>query len=349
MFMKATFLKIIKTQWIQHLGFWFLSFYILLNVLRLNNEIQKIDLIYTALFSINILAVVYVNLKILIPRFLAKKKYAWFSILSFLNLLLFSDLNIWLFNYFVDYILPNYYFISYYELEDILKFHLAFLVLTTLIKLSKAWFKMQETEKKIAQVNEEKITAELEALKSQINPHFLFNSLNNIYSLSRKSSKKTSDSILILSDMMRYVLYETRSKTVKLSDEVKFMNNFVELQKLRIDERSSIEFKVDLDNDKLKMAPLIFLPFLENSFKHGVKGNIGNTYAKFELKSVKTELLFIAENSKAQSDILDEKNQGVGLENVKRRLEILYPQKHELVIEDQEDIFKINLKLVLDE
>ena len=349
MFNKINILKAFKNQWVQHLGFWMLSYYILLNILRLSDEIQKIDIIYTSLFFINILAVVYVNLKILIPLFLAKKKYGWFSLLAILNLLLFSDLNIWLFDHFVDYILPDYYFISYYELEDILKFHLAFIVLTTLIKLSKAWFEVQETEKKIARINEEKINAELNALKSQINPHFLFNSLNNIYSLSRKSSEKTSASILILSDMMRYVLYETRSKTVKLSDEVKFMNNFVELQKLRIDERSSIELEVDLDNKKLKLAPLIFLSFLENSFKHGVKGDTGTTFAKFKLKSLKSELFFTAENSKAQNDSMDEKNQGVGLENVKRRLEILYPQRHELVIQNLENIFRINLKLVLDE
>ncbi len=349
MLSKNLFFKVFKIRWVQHLGFWILSYYILLNILRFSDEIQKIDVIYTALFFINILAVVYINLKILIPHFLAKKKYGWYTLLAVLNLLLFSDLNIWFFNHFVDYILPDYYFISYYELEDILKFHLAFIVLTSLIKLSKAWFKMQETDKKIARVNEEKITAELNALKSQINPHFLFNSLNNIYSLSRKSSKKTSESILILSDMMRYVLYETRSDSVKLSEELNFMQNFVELQKLRIDERSSIELIVDLDDDKLKIAPLIFLPFLENGFKHGVKGSTGNTYAKFVLNSIESEVTFVAENSKSENDLTTKKHHGVGLENVKRRLELLYPNKHELIVEDQKDFFRINLKLILDE
>ncbi len=346
--MKATFLKIIKTQWIQHIGFWMLSFYILLNILRLGNNIQKIDLIYTALFMINILGVVYVNLKILIPLFLARKKYIWFSVLGIINLLLFSDLNIWLFDYFVDYILPNYYFISYYNLEDILKFHLAFLVLTTLIKLSKAWFLLAETEKQVAIAKDEKNMAELEALKSQINPHFLFNSLNNIYSLSRKSSDKTSESILILSDMMRYVLYETSSDYVKLKDEVKFMKDFVQLQKLRIDKNSEIKLEVDISNFELKVAPLIFLTFLENSFKHGVKGDIGNTFAHFELKNDKNVLSFHAENNKCETKD-EESGTGIGLTNVVRRLDILYPNKYELDINDRGDIFQINLKLVLDE
>jgi sensor histidine kinase YesM len=348
MSIKTFFLKIFKTQWVQHIGFWILSFYILLNIFRLTNEIQKIDLIYTALFFVNILAVVYVNLKILIPQFLARKKYILYFVLGVVNLLLFSDLNIWLFNYFVDFILPNYYFISYYELEDILKFHLSFLVLTTLIKLSKAWFSMQETEKRFMELEREKIISELETLKLQIKPHFLFNSLNNIHSLSRKSSPKTSESIVILSDMLRYVLYETQADFVKLSDEIKFLNNFVELQSLRIDERSEIKLQVDLKNDKLKIAPLILLPFFENSFKHGLKGDTGNTYAKFEIKSIGNELSFSAKNNKGESKD-DKDTHGIGLANVIRRLDILYPQKYQLDISNEAEMFIINLKLVLDE
>lgn len=346
MFGKAIMIKILKSQWIQHLGFWVLSFYILLNVFRLSYDIQKIDLIYTALFMVNIFGLVYVNLKILIPRFLARKKYMWYAVLGFLNLLLFSDLNIWLFNYFVDFLLPGYYFISYYELEDILKFHLAFLVLTTLFKLSKAWFKMQEAEKKIARVHEEKTSAELNALKSQINPHFLFNSLSNIHSLSLKKSEKTSASVLLLSDMMRYVLYETAVDFVKLSDEIKFLNNLVELQRLRLQQESEIIFTTEIENPKLIISPLILLPFLENSFKHGLKGDTGKTYAYFRLSTNGDQLNFLARNNKvAEKD----EGSGFGLKNVKRRLELLYPEKHELVIKDEDDIFEISLKLSLHE
>ncbi len=220
--------------------------------------------------------------------------------------------------------------------------------MTTLLKLSKSWFKLAEAEKQISITKEEKTKAELEALKSQINPHFLFNSLNNIYSLSRKSSDKTSESILILSDMMRYVLYETRSAYVKLKDEVRFIENFVQLQKLRIGEKSEIKLEIEINNDELKVAPLIFLTFLENSFKHGVKGDIGKTFAHFTLKNDKNTLLFNAENNKGETKD-EEGGRGIGLNNVIRRLDILYPNKYKLTINDEGEVFQINLKLVLDE
>lgn len=187
---KFSLMHLFKTRWIQHIGFWVFSFYVLVNVFKISNEIQKIDIIYTLLFHINIVAMVYINLKILIPRLLAKNKSFWYGLTLTLNLLIFSDLNIELFNHFVDVLLPNYYFISYYTLGDIIKFHLAYLLLTTLLKLSKAWFSVQKTEQKMLALEKEKINSELESLKLQINPHFLFNSLNNIHGMASKSAKK---------------------------------------------------------------------------------------------------------------------------------------------------------------
>ncbi len=338
-----------KSRILQHLVFWIISFYVLLKVFQLSEGVEKIDLIYTSMFLLGIVGVVYVNVLYLIPKFLARQKYLAFGILSIINLGFWSFFNVILFEDFIDSIFPGYYFISYYEFRDILIFHLTFLVLTTLFKLSKAWFKMQETEKQIAQAQEEKTTAELSALKSQINPHFLFNSLSNIHALSLKKSDKTSASVLLLSDMMRYVLYETGVDFVKLSDEISFLNNLVELQRLRLQQESEIVFVNEIKNSKLKIAPLILLPFFENSFKHGLKGDVGKTYAYFNISVNGNQMNFLARNNKVmQAKEKDEKS-GFGLKNVKRRLELLYPEKHELQIKDKDGIFEVNLKLSLHE
>lgn len=300
------------------------------------------------MFMLGLIGAVYVNVLYLIPQFLAKRKYLPYGILIIMNLGLWSFFNIILFENLIDYIFPGYYFIAYYEFIDIFEFTISFVAISTLLKLSKGYFKMLEAEHKIVKLESENVSSELKALKLQINPHFLFNSLNNIYSLARKSSPKTGDSILILSDMMRYVLYETKSDFVKLSDEIQFFKNFVELQKLRIDENSKIELNVDLDNTKLEIAPMILMPFFENSFKHGVKGDIGKTFAKFELKTSKNQLSFSAENNKGESNENSD-DHGIGLENVKRRLDILYPEKYVLKIEEDDNLFKVNLKLTLKE
>lgn len=333
---------------LQHVVFWLLSFYVLLKVFQLSDTIAEIDFIYTFMFMLGLIGAVYMNVIYLIPKFLAKQNYIPYCILTIMNLGLWSFFNIILFEDLIDYILPGYYFISYYEFLDILKFTISFVVISTLLKLSKSWFQMVEAENRIVRLESENLNSELKALKLQINPHFLFNSLNNIYSLARKSSPKTGDSILILSDMMRYVLYETKSDYVKLSDEIQFLKNFVELQKLRIDKNSKIELNVDLDNTKLEIAPMILMPFFENSFKHGVKGDVGKTFAKFELKTSKNQLTFSAENNKGVSNE-NSNDHGIGLENVKRRLDILYPDKHELKITENANIFRVNLKLTLNE
>lgn len=338
----------LSVRWIQHLAFWAVSFYVLLNVFKLGDAPTSVDYIYTAIFHVSLVIGVYAYLWIGVNTFLKRLKYS-LSISAFFGIITSAAyLNDLIFDKLIDFVLTGYYFISYYEYVDLLKFHLVYLSVATLLKLSKSWFKLAEAEKKVAQSKQEKNKAELEALKSQINPHFLFNSLNNIYSLSRKASPKTSQSILILSDMMRYVLYETKEDFVKLTDEVRFLKNFVDLQKLRIDEKSKISLKVKVENKKLKIAPLLLLPFLENSFKHGVKGDTGNTFASFELKCVGNELFFNAENNSGESKE-DISSGGIGLRNVIRRLDILYPEKYELDIKDEGGVFQISLKLMLDE
>ena len=316
-----------------HLGFWILSFKVLYDLFKEGDSISKADLIYTSVFLITIMLPVYLNLRLLIPKLFSRNKYMGYGI-SFNHLT---------FNRLVDYVFPDYYFISYYELVDLAKFITVFLILTSLLKLSKSWFLVNEAEKKLALAEKEKINSELLALKSQINPHFLFNSLNNIYSLALKSSDSTPGAIIKLGNLLRYIIYRGPEEKVKLGDEIDILNQFIELQKLR-SKKADILFNTEIYNNDVKISPLIFLPLIENGFKHGVKSDTNGTFLHIRIRSSEDKIVFSAENNKGKVDNTDdEKHKGIGLDNVKRRLEISYPGKHEFSIFDREELFKVEL------
>jgi LytS/YehU family sensor histidine kinase len=248
----------------------------------------------------------------------------------------------------VDLVLPGYYFISFYDIGDILKFVFVYVALTSLLKLSKGWFLLTRAEKQIMLINQKKVESELKALKSQINPHFLFNSLNNIYSLSMGESGKAPAAILKLSGLMRYMLYESNEEKVSLEKEIAFLENYVDLQRLRSDPHAKIEYNRDGSPGGLKIAPLLLLPLVENSFKHGIKGDPAGGYVKINMDIGENELELSLENNKGKVDeIEDLENSGIGLANVKRRLELLYPEKSMLEIHDTGSDFKVKLKLEL--
>jgi LytS/YehU family sensor histidine kinase len=252
------------------------------------------------------------------------------------------------FNHLVDLVLPGYYFISFYDIDDILKFIFVYVALTSLLKLSKGWFLLTQAERQIMRIRQERVESELKALKSQINPHFLFNSLNNIYSLSMGESGNAPAAILKLSDLMRYMLYESNEEKVSLQSEIEFLENYIDLQRLRSDRRAGIEYRMDGSPQGLMIAPLVFLPLVENSFKHGVKGDPSGGYVNISLVIGEKDLELTLENNKGNVDeIEDEEQSGIGLANVKRRLELLYPGKSMLDIQDNGDVFKVKLKLQL--
>ena len=338
--------KLGKNRIIQHVLFWALSFKILLEMFSGNSGPEKIDYIYTSVFLFTIAIPVYLNLYIAIPRILSRRKYLLYSLSFLLLVFLFSGFNQWTFNRLIDYILVDYYFISYFSFVDIAKYLLVFLGLTTLIKFSKAWFTVSEAKQKMMELERQKIENELQALKSQINPHFMFNSLNSIYALSLMGSDKTPETILKLGDILRYVIYEAREEKVLLGKEIKLINDYIDLQKIR-SVNSKISLKTENLNENVYITPLLFLPVLENGFKHGVKGDT-NGYLDMILKQTDNKLIFIAENSKgaAPSPVVPKFN-GIGLENTKRRLEISYPDNHVFVIFENEKIFRVEIILNL--
>jgi len=335
------FKRISKNRILQHILFWCLSFLILTNLLKVSVEIRQIDLIYTAIFHVPILLIVYLNLKLVFPVFLEKRKYFLYSI-SVLALIAFgAGFYIILFGSWIDYIFSGYYFIAYYGFFDISLYFVIYIFVTSLLRLARGWFQLQEIEK-------EKTLAELKALKSQINPHFLFNSLNSIYVLARKNSPQVPGKVIQLSDLMRHVIYNSDVDFILLSKEVEMVRNYIELQNLRTTENEKISLELIGDVEGKKVAPLIFLPFVENSFKHGLKSGAENAFVKIKLEVAGNDLNFEIENSKGKSvETENTKYKGIGIENVKKRLELIYPDSFSLIITENEKTYKVFLNVQL--
>lgn len=190
------------------------------------------------------------------------------------------------------------------------------------------------------------LQTELSLLKSQINPHFFFNTLNNLYALSLAKSDEVPSVILKLSDLMRYVLETSKKKFVGLESEIEFLKNYIELEKLRLENNCDITFNVSGDISNFSIAPMLLVPFVENCFKHGVSASKETEFINIDAKLSGSQFTFSCENSKPVNGISNtEKSHGMGLSNVKRRLELIYPGKHELDIINERDIFKIKLGL----
>ncbi len=196
----------------------------------------------------------------------------------------------------------------------------------------------------------QKIELESRFLKSQVNPHFLFNTLNNIYALSLKKSERTPIIIERLESLLHYMLYECKEDLVELNDEFTFTNSYISLEKLRHkEEQCTITTSIKGNTEGHKIAPLLLINFLENAFKHGTKTSFGQSWINMEIEVQKKELHFKLQNSKPEAPVLQafsEYQGGIGLKNVRRRLEILYPRRHKLTINNAPDYFEIDLILI---
>jgi two-component system, LytTR family, sensor kinase len=207
-------------------------------------------------------------------------------------------------------------------------------------------FDVEEKLKKDAE--NRKALDELKLLKQQVNPHFLFNSLNSIYSLANKKSDLTTEAVLKLSGTLRYMLYDVNQQVVYLNKEIEHIRNFIELQKFRLTEDTEIIFNVSGETDKFLIEPLLLIPFVENAFKFGVD-NRRRSFIHINVKVEQSELKFEVKNRVVNKPGTDdeERTGGIGLSNVKRRLEILYPDRHELRLIEELDVFIVYLGIKL--
>ncbi len=188
----------------------------------------------------------------------------------------------------------------------------------------------------------EKADAELALLKSQINPHFFFNTLNNLYGLVVEKSDQAPEVVLRLSDMMRYTIYEGKKDQVSLADEVNYLETYIELHKIRHQKKVDIQFIHTID-DRLRVAPLLFIILLENAFKHGVDKMRQHSFIHLKMISEAKNITFEIKNNFNQSASTD--SNGIGLENLKRRLNYIYPNQHELIMQKTDSVFTVTLKL----
>ncbi len=191
----------------------------------------------------------------------------------------------------------------------------------------------------------EKLEAELKFLRTQTNPHFLFNTLNNIYALARKKSDDTADVVMKLSKLLRFMLYESKNNSISIADELKVLSDYIELERIRYNERLTIRYTRSIDNETQPIAPLILLPFVENAFKHGASETRFNSFITIHAQLQQGLLIFTIENSKDE-DAMESFTENIGLSNVRRQLELMYPD-HKLDIDMEKTVFKIKLTINL--
>jgi LytS/YehU family sensor histidine kinase len=225
-------------------------------------------------------------------------------------------------------------------------FNMFFVVFIAIaIKFYKRWSEKDFREQKI---QKEKVETELQMLKTQINPHFLFNTLNSIYVLAMKNSDQTANTVMKLSDILDYILYKIDAPRIAIPTEIQIIENYIELEKIRYTNRVNLSLSSDFESEDIQIPPMLIIPFIENAFKHGVAKSLGESWIKISIQE-KGEMLNIAvSNSKGQNSTKSEGG-GIGLVNVKKRLEILYLDSYILDISDKINSYEVFLSIPINQ
>ena len=281
-------------------------------------------------YAFNIMVAIWINHFILIPYFFDKKRYVIYGLLLIGSIFLVAYLEAYTKN-------------NWSGVTKTFLFHFY----TTGTGMA-AFFLRRNMIIQRENAEKEKLQKEMELnyLKEQVNPHFLFNSLNSIYSLSREQSPETPDLVMQLSELMRYQLESSKNDTVLLKEELEFIENYLLLEEKRLSKRCTIEFIIDGDFLDLRIAPMLLIPFIENAVKHGAQST--NNQSSIDIStSIKNKTLqFSVDNSKPFKASISQRK-GLGLENVRRRLKLLYPNSHELKIDDLENAYHVHLSIDL--
>ncbi len=347
--MKGWIKKIYQNRIVQHTIFWLL-FIFFQSTPYLTVEGKWFQLfLEIAMVVPSQMLMVYTVIYLLIPRFLLTGKYMKFS-LSLLGILIISMLLYRSIQMFVNG--PIFYpekegdWIFFSPLYLIYGLFPLFIVtgFAATIKLTKrAFYNIRQTQ----QLSKEKLEAELKLLKSQIHPHFLFNTLNNLYALALDNSEKSADGILRLSDLIHYMLYDCNASLVSLDKEVQLIEDYISLETLRYSDRLQVDFNITGESRKKLVPPMIILPFVENAFKHGTSKHLQKALIVIDLVVENERMKLQVTNSKPTVKVNEDGSytEGIGLKNVKRRLDLLYGSSYILYIDDQETTFTIKLEI----
>lgn len=276
----------------------------------------------------------------MLPQFLLERKYLLFAFLAVLHAILFG-LSVWIVlalvtgnkgHDFLPFIRP---LVLNYQIP----------ATAAAIYMFKRWYLIQQYT---LNLEKEKIKAELEFLKSQIHPHFLFNTLNNLYALTLKKSDSAPGMVIRLSNLLEYALYSGKQTEVYLRDELKQLMGYIDIEKVRFGSRLSVTTEINDIRDDLHIAPLLLLPFVENSFKHGAGKDLNSSFIDLRARTEKNRLIFIVSNSySCEPGKFEKYTERIGLKNVRRRLELLYQNRHDLKIDQTADKFSVQLEIDL--
>jgi two-component system sensor histidine kinase AlgZ len=336
-----------RYRWIRHLSFWVIHILLFSYLFKVPDQSYPKMIVLSTLWVPAFILYGYPIAYYIVPKYLLQERYYAFSMI--------------LLSWAIGGYLLNYLFRSYvlFPFSDIVKYKTtnrnpwavnSFLSMnvmagfTSMIVLFKYWMQKQ---KDYLSAKNEQVNAELQLLKSQIHPHFLFNTLNNIYSFSMERSTKTPQLILKLSSILSYMLYDCRASLVPLDKEIEIMMNYIDLEKERYGDRIEISQHITGDIRSKQIAPLLLMPFLENAFKHGTSENLEKPWLSLDIDIRENNLWCKIVNSK--SDLPRPGTHGIGIENVRKRLDLLYPGKHELIMQDEGDFYSVSLRLQLDE
>jgi two-component system, LytTR family, sensor kinase len=288
-----------------------------------------------------VIVMFYVNIQLFIPRYYRQKKYGayilWGLLTIFLAYLLYAC--------FIQFLTTMPY--NMFTIDQFAEVNIRMLRLfltSFFLGLTDDWVAQQ---RRLSDMQVEKLRAELNYLRGQVNPHFLFNTLNNLYGLALEKSDKTPIYILKLSDMMDYILFESNEEQVLLSEDVKNLQHYIDIEQLRQVDPSKISFFTEGGIKDQKIAPLLFLPLVENAIKHGLNRSVNEGFAKIRLKITEQTVECWVENNVNPHYHANEseKKHGIGLQNLQRRLDLFYPQKHVLTTSKTDTHFKAYLKL----
>lgn len=326
---------------VSYWGFW-LTFYTLVNGTAHDSYY---DWFILELFILPVkIPFTYLIVYYLLPKFLPKKKYIFLVIV----VIIFAFLGVSIIvetNKFLGFINKGQPTLLFSKTAIYRTFDLVYVAsLVVIIKMIQQNIRQQKIN---AQLKEEKMGAELQILKNQLQPHFLFNTLNNIYSMALSKDEETPESILRLSNIISYMLYDCSVEKVDLEKELMLIKNYIELEKLRYGNRLDLSFDVQGDVKGKMIAPLLLLPFVENAFKHGVSKDENESWIRIHLSLINNKIEFLVENSIPDSTDKNELTKsGIGLSNIKKRLELQYNERYKLIIVPS-DTYLIKLKLML--
>ncbi|WP_378173867.1 sensor histidine kinase [Aquimarina sp. SS2-1] len=316
----------IDNKWLQNVVIWLFLLFIFLMVVQAENRFLT-----SLAFIAFIMPPIYIsNLKIL-PLFFSKHKVLG-VILFLLNMMFFTILGVILLSNFFN----NFQWKMFLNVFGAI---LLVILFGTALKLARDSFFRRQEEKE----------AELKLLKAQLNPHFLFNTLNNLYGLSVVKSEKLPDLMLKLSDLLRYSLYETKEMFVYIEKEIKYLENYISLEKIRLEDKADIQLNVSGNTSGKKIAPMLFIVFVENSFKHlgTIESSKSKVAVNIEIRDEK--LVFSCMNTidtlETENNNLEKGKSGIGLQNAKKRLDLMYPDKYQLEIDKSGDSYRVELIL----